>query len=202
MTSDDVRMTYGGVDDIIEAVPWRDETGIWHLANYWAYADGTFSVDAYQDGDHEDIAPGDVPTYPAIDTAWIDYATHVIQTGDDPLWEYGGIRRTITRRERWQFRFAPSIIGPVLVRARRAGREYAARELPAHVREWLTLADDYHARRLTWFDTWDELVAVEPGIKPHVWFTARIDHEEPRAPSAIERDVRARARAHLRRLLP
>jgi hypothetical protein len=163
----------------------------WHQRNFWAYSDRTYSVDEYSDGDHEDCEESDIPSPEEIDASWREYAAHVAATGTDPLGNYH-IRRERTEPQSWAFQFSNSIVGPVLLRARRGRRDVPSRELPQHVRDFLGL--DAQARRLEGL-SWDELEASNPGLKAGQWVRYTLEHRAPRKPETVARELRAIARA-------
>jgi len=179
------------MDDLIGQVPVEGEYG-WYLSTYWRYEDGTYGVDAFTDGDHDGIEEEDMPAPESIERDWRAYYEHVARTGEDDLGQFL-VRRS--RPERWEFRLNDSIIGPVFIDARRAGRVYRdPADLPAHVREWLTI-QPARARCITAFKTWTELEAAQPGIKRYRWFTVTLDG--PRSDAAVRRELRLRARTAL-----
>ena len=51
--------------EIIETMPWncgeRDCPVGWHQSNYWVQEDGSYTVDNYGDGDHDDIDEDELP---------------------------------------------------------------------------------------------------------------------------------------------
>lgn len=178
------------MDDIIAQMPTFDHG--WYLSSFWRYEDGTYGIDSFTDGDHDGIEEADLPTLEAIEAAWREYYNDVALTGVDPL---GQFLVKHTRPERWQFRLNDSIIGPVLVDARRAGRPYASHQLPPHVREWLTLEGT--SRKITGFSTWAELEAAQPDVRRNRWLTVTLDG--PRPGAAIRRDLVQLARRALDR---
>lgn len=188
------------MEDIICTQAWtcgdKDCRAQWHQRNFWAYSDGTFSVDEYSDGDHEDCDESDLPSHEEIDASWREYAKHVLATGEDPLGNYY-VQRESRRDESWFFSFNKSIVGPVLLRARRGRREVPASELPQHVREYLNL--DKRGLRLLDFKTWDELAEALPNAVPGQWVKQSIEHRASRKPETIARELRAAALAHLNR---
>ena len=111
--------------DIIQTVPWhcgeRDCLVGWHQANYWWQEDGSFSMDAYSDGDHEDIEKDELPSDDEVDEAWRKYYADSVETGLDPL-DALPVPATRKRKRTWQCEIANSICGPVLRRCRRNGR--------------------------------------------------------------------------------
>lgn len=188
------------MSDIICTQAWtcgdKDCAAQWHQRNFWAYSDGTFSVDEYSDGDHETCDESDLPTSATIDASWREYAQHVAATGTDPLGNYY-VRSERTERQAWAFRFSRSIVGPVLLQARRGRRVVPSSELPKHVRQYLGLHQD--GKRLEGFSNWAEFAAAVDGVKPGCWFRQEIEHKVPRKPETIARELRAAARRHLAR---
>lgn len=186
------------MSDIICTQAWtcgdKDCAAQWHVRNFWAYGDGTYSVDEYSDGDHEDCDIEDIPSPEEISASWRDYAQHVAETGEDPIGNYY-VRRHRTERQAWQFCFGNSIIGPVLLRARRGRRRVLAADLPLHVREYLNLHRD--GRRLMDFATWEDFAAGLPDVKPGKWVHHKIEHRIARSPKTIARELRTAARKHL-----
>lgn len=182
------------MDDIIATQPWTDGSG-WHQRSFWVYSGGTYTVDEYTDGDHEDCDESDIPSADEIDAAWREYSQHVAQTGEDPLHEYL-VRRERKLREVWGFQFNTSIVGPVLLAARRGRTVVPAAEIPDHVRAFLGLRDD--SRRLGCAETWAEFAELVPGVKPRVWLRQEIEHKVPRAPKTVTRELRAVARRWLK----
>lgn len=183
------------MEDIICTQAWacgdKDCKAQWHQRNFWAYSDGTFSVDEYSDGDHEDCEESDLPTFEEIDASWREYAQHVAATGEDPLGNYY-VKRETRRNETWFFSFGKSIVGPVLLRARRGRREVFVSQLPQHVRDYLNL--HAHNHRLLDFSTWADLEAALPGVKPGRWLKQSIEHRAPRKLETVARELRAAAR--------
>ena len=188
------------MSDIISTQAWacgdKNCATQWHQRNFWAYGDDTFSVDEYSDGDHKDCDESDLPTGEEIDASWREYAQYVIATGADPLNNYY-VRSTRIERQAWAFRFGPSIIGPVLLQARRGRKVMPASELPPHVREYLGLHQDN--KRMEGFGSWDEFAAALGGLKPGRWHRDTLEHRTFRNPEAIARARRVAASRHLAR---
>lgn len=185
-------------EDILFSMPnWCDSCETWHREHYWIYDDGKYSV-CDDDGNHDDIAEEDLPSFAEQDNAWRDYSGWVISHGEDPLSEFY-VKHSHKVRQRWQFRFSNSILGPILTEARRAGKRYWWNEVPEHVRQYLNLAPvTFNRGKLGDFATWDELIAAQPEIKQGVLWTVHIEHDEPRAPAVMARELRTAARKHLR----
>ena len=182
------------MSDIIATIPWHCGNGDgctvgWHQSNYWCYADGSYSVDSYADGDHEDCDAEDVPASEEIDAAWLDYSRWVVEHGKDPLSNFF-VRRTKQTRERYRAEWRNSIAGPRLVSVKRAGRERLS-DLPDHVRSYLDIGEL----------TWSELIAL-PAVRAIGATSARADFvlegKAPRLPSAIQRELRKLARKHIK----
>lgn len=192
------------MDDIICTVPEacgeRDCPVGWHLAHYWAYGDGTYSV-CDSDGNHDACEQSDVPTGEQQDAAWLDYSRHVAATGCDPLGEFN-VPRTTKRKERYTAAFRLSIIGAALVAVRRAGKVVPLRELPQRVADYLEVERlNGAAGNLRFRGGWQELIGLN-SVKVYRG-TARVtftmENEEPRPDAAVEADLRRLARRHLRK---
>jgi hypothetical protein len=190
------------MDDIIctmpEACGEKDCPVGWHLAHYWAYDDGTYSV-CDSDGNHDDCDESEVPTCEQQEAAWLDYSRHVAATGSDPLGEFK-VPRVTKRKERYTAAFRLSILGAALVAVRRGGKVVPLRDLPQRVADYLCVERlNGAAGNLRFTDGWQSLLAI-PEVKMHrgtarVTFT--LDHEEPRPEAAVEADLRKAARRHL-----
>lgn len=187
------------MEDIICQEPWfcgeQDCPVGWHLASYWVYDDGTYSVDWYSDGDHEDIDGSDLPTFDDQDLEWTGYYEHVAATGEDPL-DQLMFPRTTEVRERWELRFAKSIAGAVLQEARRAGKNYLPREISPELKRWLRLEGDRFVAKDIPMDDFES----ETGLRMGVWQTVTIKYKKARPASACKKDAKRLARRALRRL--
>jgi hypothetical protein len=182
------------MDDIILAIPWscddKDCPSQWHLGNYWAYGDGTYSYDAYSDGDHEDVDRDEVPEYEEVSKAWREYMQHVVATGEDPLGEIMLPSREI--KERWTFRYRRSILGIVMMAKRNRGEWMSGKQAPPHVREY-GRADEKGI--VTEFGPWGEFVAALPeGLRQINQHTVQGDYTLTRTgvikdPAAYRRKV-------------
>lgn len=173
----------------------KDCRAQWHQRNFWAYSDGSYGVDEYSDGDHEDCEESDIPSQAEIEASWREYAQHVAATGEDPLGTYFVLRER-AERQIWQFRFRNSIVGPVLQCAKRGGKVYCSTELPQHVRDYLTLHRD--GRRIAGYASWDEFCEAVPNVKQGQWLRQTIEHRTTRNPATIARELRASAARDLR----
>lgn len=187
------------MSDILFSVAWecgdRDCRVQWHKANYWTTEEGGYSVDNYSDGDHDDIDETDLPSMLVVDRSWREYAEYVARSGEDPLGEYM-VKRSVKIRERWQFRFVNSIVGPKLLDARHAGQSYVPNNLlPEHVRSYLALDKN---RRIADFADWKAFEEAVPGVQPMRWTTIQIEHDRPRNPEAMSRELKRLARRQLK----
>jgi len=191
------------MEDIICTVPEacgeKDCPVGWHLAHYWAYDDGTYSV-CDSDGNHDGCEQSDVPTCEQHQSAWLVYSRHVAATGCDPLGEFN-VPRATKRKERYTAAFRLSILGAALVAVRRGGKVVPMRDLPQRVADYLCVERlNGAAGNLRYEGGWQELIGLD-SVKVYrgtarVTFT--LDHEEPRAEAAVEADLRRAARRHLR----
>ena len=125
------------------------------------------------------------------------YYQDVVETGEDPLNEFY-IKRSVKRRERWTFQFANSILGMLLVKARRNGSVFAPKDLPKHVREYAGVTRVVRrgpaagCARVHW--TKGDVVLSRNGRR-----TETIEREVPRDPARVARDLKAAARRNLAR---
>jgi|SaaInlV_165m_DNA_1040744.scaffolds.fasta_scaffold25439_2 hypothetical protein len=75
--------------DVIMEMPWhcgeRDCPVGWHQANYWMQEDGTYTIDNYSDGDHQEIEEDELPSHEECQREWNEYYKDVLATGEDPL---------------------------------------------------------------------------------------------------------------------
>jgi len=179
---------------IITTIPWHcgheDSCTVgWHQSNYWCYADGSYSVDSYADGDHEDCDAEDVPEGEEIDAAWLDYSRWVVERGEDPLGNFF-VRRMKQTRERYRAEWRSTVSGPRLVSVKRAGRERLS-DLPDHVRSYLYIGEL----------TWSELIAL-PTVRATGATTARAEFvlagKAPRSARVIQRELRKLTRKHIK----
>jgi hypothetical protein len=172
----------------------------WHLAHYWRYDDGTYSV-CDSDGNHDDCDESDIPTDSEYSAAWLDYSRHVADTGCDPLGEFHGIPRATKRKERYTAAFRPSILGGKLVAVRRGGKVMPLRDLPQRVIDYLDCERmPGEAGNLRFRGGWQELTSLDcvKLYRGTARVTFTLDHEEPRPAAAVEADLRRAARRHLR----
>lgn len=184
--------------DVIMSLPWqcgdRDCKAQWHLSNYWVddSAETGFTVDTYADGDHDDIEESELPSHEGFAKAWREYHQHVADTGDDPLGEFA-VARERTMKERWEFRFAPSVMGYILIAARRNRNPIAAVDLPPHVCEYLNL--DSKRRVLQDFVPADGAVRfLELFPNPRKWNVQHISRKIARNLALLARDLKRAAR--------
>lgn len=192
------------MDDIIETMPWqccdKDCEVQWHKAGYWINDDG-YTVDWYSDGDHEECDESDLPCPEKVRDAWVEYSRYVLKTGTDPLAEFM-VKRHSTREQSWHFKFSPSLIGWLVVRAKHAGKEVDIRDLPSHVRKYLNLPVDGKKRPVLGDfsktkEARDAMGQIFPN--PYKWNKAYIAHRVYSPEKAVAADLRRAARKHIRR---
>jgi len=132
------------MSDIICIIPWRGVN--WYQKNYWIQEDGTYTVDEYSDGDHEDVEESDVPTYEEVEKAEEAYRVYVHETGEDPLYLYEyRVKHSYKRKVRYTAEFRQSIGGAILCRWKRGRGAWSVGTQPAP-----KLLADYLG--LTWWD--------------------------------------------------
>lgn len=190
--------------DIIATVAWNcgehDCPVGWHKSSYWLDDDGTYSVDSYSDGDHEDVDADDLPTAEQERAAWLDYSRDVAATGCDPLGEFN-VPRTTKRKERYTAAFRKSILGAALVAVRRSNKVVPLRDLPQRVIDYIDAERlNGAAGNLRYRGGWDELVGLDcvTVYRGTARVTFTLESEEPRPEAAVEADLRRAARRHLR----
>lgn len=181
------------MENTMFSLPWQcgeNDCQGWHKATYWQHGPKDFSVDSYTDGDHEAVSRNDLPTNEQVQKAWEEYRAFVAKMGQDPLNEYCAAR-DVFKAETWKFQFSKSILGPVLIGAKRGAKKVCFEELPAHVLEYLNLANG--RRNLRDFKRWAELEQAVPGVKPGRWFKISIEKKVPRKEADIKKDLRKMA---------
>jgi len=209
------------VTDIIATMAALDSDLGWHKDNYWCHDDGTYTVDWWGDGDHEEIDAEELPSCEEIDRSWAEYAEFVAETGDDPLFEYTGVDYYRKTRQVWEVWFTPSIIGPILMGVRRgagrSGGKWSREGLPRELTEYLNLQGSVGRQHAGDFrGDWRGFVEIvlkgdDDTRRTHhrngrmssqrgVRFEVVLVGKEARRDSAVERDLRKVARRHLRRL--
>jgi hypothetical protein len=177
------------MEDIILEIPsYCDDCETWHKHFVWAYDDGSYSI-CDSDGDHESIEQEDVPSVEEHDRQWEEYRQWVLEYGKDPLGQFY-VRHVAKTKERWQFRFIKTLVGPRLSDARRAKHAYTQSDLPEHIKSFLNLDS---SGKLGDFASWEELIKVLPDIKADRWFTAHIEYDKPRKETVIARELRKAA---------
>lgn len=198
--------------DIVMEVPWhcgeRDCPVGWHMSNYWLYEDGTYSIDKYADGDHEDCELEDVPSYADYLQAEIDYAWYVHDKERDPLnlFNVPVKRKKKLKCKAWFLKGRKT--EAYLVRITIEGKDTNVRVLPGDVRDYLSLIEPctgLTAERMVVPRTslpWDELAAAAD-VKVKGDFavaTFTLDREVSRADTTIERELRRAARRRIKEL--
>ena len=193
------------MDDIIATIPWRcnerdcGSHGGWHRSNYWAFRGEEYSEDRYGDGDHEPCGYSDIPTVEECNIAEREYTEYVARTGMDPLGEFM-VKETITRNERWQFKWQPTIAGPIVRWVRWGGTSRTPAYTPEYVQEYLqVLGSPWRSGGALVMQGLSSDKLKELGHKPHVWCTVSIPHTTPRKHSTVTRELRKMARKALRR---
>jgi hypothetical protein len=172
------------MSDIYTAQPWNcgdsDCLFGWHKESFWHYEDDTWTVDRYTDGNHQKCEPGDVPTWEQEEAAWVRYAEDVAETGEDPLSAFA-VERTYKRTARWEFHYTPSILGMILVGARKGDRGPLVKtgHLPEAVRDCSGAGEE----------------AQGSGLR----FTYPIEQTLDRKETAITRDLKAAAKRYIKR---
>jgi hypothetical protein len=178
-----------------------------HLAHYWCYDDGTYTV-CDSDGNHEGCEESDVPSFDQQTAAWAEYYQHVADTGSDPLNEISSVRETLKRRERYTARFRNSILGAVLVQVKRGRSEVNLRQLPERVAEYLCV------KRTNAMSPWvfsegrfADLLKLD-GVKaprrlksqmPTASVRFIVEHEVPRNAHTVAAELRRAARRLIRK---
>lgn len=186
--------------DIIETMPWqcgdKDCSQQWHKSNYWIddQSETGYTVDTYSDGDHDEIDGKDLPSPTQVHVAWLEYSRYVAINGVDPLNEFT-VKKTIDARQRWQFRLAASVIGIVLVAARRAGKVVEPDQLPTEVRDFLMLQQSGIRHVVEGISNKEEAGAL--GVKLGPWITESIVVKRPNL--HYVRDLKRAARRHVKR---
>jgi len=188
------------MSEIIDSMPWNcgddDCEQKWHLRNFWAYEDGTFSVDEYADGDHHDIEFSELPDGDDVAASWREYHQHVAETGQDPLGQFS-VKATRSERQRWEVKFARTIAGPMVVEMRRAGRRYQhGWEVPGQVADYLNISKEIGKRARVQGVTNDDLEDL--GFRFYVWQVLHIDVLQVRPSYIVERELKSAARKALR----
>lgn len=203
------------MDDIICSVAWACDDAEcseqWHQTDYWVYADGTYSVDWYADGDHDDIDASDVPEPDVVNASWLDYARFVKRTGNDPLRNYCVATMKHTPRV-FRVVLGPGIAG-VVVRKWRTGAQgwsYGARGMHPDLSIYLSVEGNNRFLDRTDIPDLDTLVRlvkesptnvrrVTRNVKDHsVTLEIMLVMKEPRAEGAVRRDRKKAAAKHIR----
>jgi hypothetical protein len=181
-------------DDIMFSVPEacgdNDCPVGWHIAHYWCYDDGTYSV-CDSDGDHDGVDEADLPTTAQYDAAWQGYYRHVVETGQDPLGEFS-VRRERKVREAWRVKLHRSILGLIAERVWRLDQDFGSSDpLPAHVAEYLTIRKTA-GMGLNIVDADEDTSKQLTGGKPQR--TLKFSCAVPRDPEEVCRELKAAAR--------
>ena len=123
-----------------------------------------------------------------------EYYSYVAETGDDPLGDFL-VKRTAKIKENWTWQFSNSILGMLLVRARRGrGPWMSPQELPKHVLDFAGVDKlSYRGAMVHW----------KPGdvnLSRSGTYRETIEHEVPRPAGHVRTELRAAARAALARM--
>jgi hypothetical protein len=184
------------MSDIFLVQPWSEEDR-WHKRSFWIYDDGTYSVDSFSDGDHEDCDEEDLPSWDELDTDWREYHQFVASTGEDPLNEFM-VRRERSVQQVWFASFAQYLGGVCVTRLQHAGRRYSRfHEIPQPVCDYLMLEQTGNPSLLRMDITWTELTKAlgrDPGRALHRMEIAR---RIPRPAPVVVRELKAAARKAL-----
>jgi hypothetical protein len=182
--------------DIIIVQPWSED-GRWHKRSFWIYDDGTYSMDSFSDGDHDDCDEEDLPSWDEVDADWRDYHQFVADTGEDPLSEFM-VHRNRRFKEIWFASFAQYLGGVCVTRLQHAGRRYCHfQEIPEQVRDYLMLMESGNPSLLRMNITWpslSEALGRDPGRALH---RMEIDRTVLRPEKVVARDLKAAARKAL-----
>lgn len=175
-----------------------DGDGTLYLTVWSCDPDGNWRVDDEQVvsfvSDVEDVEAEIVRDCGA---ATLDYYRHVARYGSDPLHEFA-VRETIRVATKWQIKLSPSILGWVLLGARRAGRGEWTTDLPDYVNRYLSL--NTKGGRLIVSDldgmNADEVLVLRTIRWQRGYFKGMVEikHEVARGPLAVRSELQRRAR--------
>lgn len=174
---------------------WCDEHG-WRKSSWWLYDDGSFSLDEFSDGDHEDCDADDVPDCDELEKAWSEYALSCLETGEDPLGEFY-IKDTYTKYRVWIIDVRNWIgartKGLKVVGGKSGKKRYLFRDLPKYVKDYLLTDNNGNIDGVHTLEQLDELL-------PKVGRKYRVDLEEeiPYSENTIKRELRRKVRWYLR----
>lgn len=195
-------------DEIIRTIPWRCEDDscpcTWHKESWWIYSDGSYSLDRYTSGDHDDVESlDDFPTKADEITAWLEYARWVNNVGEDPLRHFP-LNHYKSTKERWYAHIKNSIVGPVVIYLRRGrDQEFTPCDAPEHVREWLQAAPPRNDIRQLYLDcSWEDVIDA-PGakmlIKGSVYSVSfLLERRQLRSVHVLREELRKRAREYIK----
>jgi hypothetical protein len=190
------------IADVLFSVPYqcddRDCAQQWHLATYWTnenaeeIAEGlNYTVDEFTDGDHEAISEDDLPSEIEQINAWNRYYSEVSHSGEDVLGQVL-VRHTYKAVECYKIKLTLTILGVMLVGAKRNRKEIDHRNLPPHVSDYLCCSKTHSMGGPILSLTKEEINAA--GIELNRWQDVRIIWNKPRSGAAIARDTKRRAR--------
>lgn len=184
------------MEDIICTVPEpcgdKDCPQQYHLAHYWAYDDGTYTV-CDVDGDHTDCEQSDVPTAEHEEQLWINYYEYVARTGDDPVHEFR-LPTEHKKKRKWQARVRRWLgdskhgLKVTGVRRRGVGLWFPIGNAPQEVRDYLQIQ---HKDCIEGFHSFGQLrreaIDCELRIKTDMEIWIRFEVEEAPAPWSAKR---------------
>lgn len=185
----------------------------WHLSQYWIGHDG-YTYDPYSDGDHEAVEEEDLRSADEIQNVWLHYSQYVADTGLDPLGEFF-VKRTITRKARYQARIGKAVGGVRLLAIRKGRKQWLSQELSRlsdEVRMFLGIEDSPSDSRpiMQDFDAFIRAISGEhsnvrimhrSSICPtlcDVQIEFELDERIPRSKRAVTRELKALARKAVR----
>lgn len=185
------------MEDIICSKPWWCDEHGWHKSSWWIYNDGTYSLDEFSDGDHEDCDEEEVPTSQELDEAWADYGLWCLNHGEDPLNEFC-INKTYAKKRVWVIDVRNWIgaksLGLKVVGAKSGGKYYRVNEFPQYLHEYLLLGSTGNIDGVYTFDQLNELLPRVGKNKYRVELEEKIPYSE----STVKRNLRKKVRRYLR----
>jgi len=185
----------------------------WHIMHVWGYDDGSYSI-CDEVGDHEEAEPEHVTQLQAnLEKMWDEYLQYVARTGEDPLREFN-VPRTKTKKERWRFLFADSMLGPICYAAEHGSRTYGSymrwslkrkdraepiANLPDYVKDYVGLSNPGQPQVIQGYKRLADFAdAVKAGTNKHlhsrVWFHDTLINVQPVDAQTLRRQLRRAAK--------
>ena len=188
----DISRKAGKIDIVVRT---GDTDGNWDLDDAYLESEGDTDKDWLRF--YEDNFARQREEYQA---EWDSYYQHVAETGEDPVHEFN-VARTRKVDETWEFKFNTSIVGPMLVSARRGGAIWTPSVVPQHIKDFLNLDD---RGRLTPFNAWGDFVETvrevhAKDIKALAWVKFSIENAVPISDLKIRTELKRLARKTLKR---